>query len=191
MNHKSKGKTFFTPQCEGKRCFAPTKLWLYFIITMSVYLLMVFITIPTLNRLANGLEIIDVLPFYDGEYVVRLLEYLESEGRHYYLYRQLPIDMIYPLLYAFTYRQILKHFIDKLDFKRVRWVVFLPILAAVFDYLENIGIGISLYRFPSLSDTVLSVLPFFSLLKTLFVVLYLLAFFGLGIMVLVRRNKKI
>ncbi|WGU68731.1 hypothetical protein QIU18_11750 [Capnocytophaga canimorsus] len=61
----------------------------------------------------------------------------------------------------------------------------------MFDYLENIGIGISLYRFPSLSDAVLSVLPFFSLLKNLFVVLYLLAFFGLGIMVLVRRNKKI
>ncbi|MDT9499987.1 hypothetical protein [Capnocytophaga canimorsus] len=185
----NKDKKYFTSQCKGKTFFTPTKLWLYFIITMSVYLLMVFITIPTLNRLANGLDIIDVLPFYDSEYVVRLLEYLESEGRHYYLYRQLPIDMIYPLLYAFTYRQILKHFIDKLNFKRGRWVVFLPVVAAVFDYLENIGIGISLYRFPSLSDTVLSVLPFFSLLKNLFVVLYLLAFFGLGIMVLVKKIK--
>ncbi|WP_227977372.1 hypothetical protein [Capnocytophaga felis] len=165
------------------------KLWLYFIITMAVYLLMVFVTIPTLNRLANGLDIIDVLPFYDGEYVVRLLEYLESEGRHYYLYRQIPLDMLYPLLYAFTYWKILSHFIDKLNLKRIKWVVFFPIVAAVFDYLENIGIGISLYHFPSLSDTLLSVLPFFSLLKTLFVVLYLLAFFGLGIMVLVRRKK--
>lgn len=168
-----------------------TKLWLYFFITMSVYLLMIFITIPTLNRLANGLDIIDVLPFYDGEYVVHLLEYLESEGRHYYLCKQLPIDMIYPLLYAFTYGKILKHFIDKLDFKRVKWVVFLPVVAAVFDYLENIGIGISLYRFPSLSDTILSALPFFSLLKNLFVVLHLLAFFGLGIVVLLRRIRKV
>ena len=168
-----------------------TKLWLYFIITMSVYLLMIFITIPTLNRLANGLDIIDVLPFYDGEYVVRLLEYLESEGRHYYLYRQIPLDMLYPLLYAFTYGKILKHFIDKLDFKRIRWVIFLPVVAAVFDYLENIGIGVSLYRFPSLSDTILSALPFFSLLKNFFVVLYLLAFFGLGIVVLLRRIRKV
>ncbi|CEN49759.1 conserved hypothetical protein [Capnocytophaga canimorsus] len=116
----NKDKKYFTSQCKGKTFFTPTKLWLYFIITMSVYLLMVFITIPTLNRLANGLEIIDVLPFYDGEYVVRLLEYLESEGRHYYLYRQLPIDMIYPLLYAFTYGQILKHFIDTLNLKRIK-----------------------------------------------------------------------
>ncbi|CEN41485.1 conserved hypothetical protein [Capnocytophaga canimorsus] len=158
-----KGKTFFTPQCKGKKYFAPTKLWLYFIITMSVYLLMVFITIPTLNRLANGLDIIDVLPFYDGEYVVRLLEYLESEGRHYYLYKQLPVDMLYPLLYAFTYRKILKHFIDKLNFKRVRWVVFLPHFWR--QCLTTWKISASAYRFTAFRHfriPVLSVLPFFS-----------------------------
>lgn len=165
------------------------KLWLYFAITMAVYLLMVFITIPTLNRLANGLDIIDVVPFYDGEYVVRLLEYLETEGRNYYLYRQLPIDMLYPLLYAFTYGKILRHFTQKLNLQKLSLMAFLPVVAAVFDYLENIGIGISLYRFPSLSDTILSALPFFSLLKNFFVVLYLLAFFGLGFMVLVKRDK--
>lgn len=164
------------------------RLWLYFIVTMSVYLLMLLVTVPHLQAIA-GLEILDMKPFYNSEYIISLFEHLGQDGRDYYLYRQLPIDMVYPPLFAFTYWKILGYFVQKLDWEKLKWVSFLPILAAIFDYAENSCIGSMLCSFPSLSETVIQVVPFFSLLKTIFTMLYLTAFLVLGVIFLVKRKR--
>ncbi|MDO4230440.1 MAG: hypothetical protein Q4C98_11550 [Capnocytophaga sp.] len=167
------------------------KLWILFIVTMSIYLFMMLYNLPKLITLSNGFEPLDMLPFYDSEYIIQLFEYQENEGRAFYLYRQIPIDMVYATLFGLTYYLILKHFFQKLAWQKVSFLVFLPIVGAFFDITENISIATMLYTFPSLPEVLLRLTPYFSLLKTSFVSLSLLVFFISGILVLVKRRKNV
>jgi hypothetical protein len=110
-----------------------------------VYLVMVLGTLRYLTDLAG------VLPFdlrptgFSQADAAMLLEALGETGRQYYLMRQLPLDTVYPALLALT-------LISTLRWRSARFGptlttrigVPLAILAATFDYLENLGIGVML-----------------------------------------------
>lgn len=113
--------------------------------TTIIYLVMVLGTLRYLNDLAGALPF-DLRPSgYSQADTVGLLEALGGTGRHYYLTRQIPLDTLYPALLALTLISAL------------RWRSFrfgptlmtkiggaLAILAATFDYLENLGISLML-----------------------------------------------
>lgn len=168
-----------------------TKLWIYFLVTMSVYCLMLGVTIPKLHNFSSGLQIFDMSPIFEKEYAVSLLQYLGEEGRRFYLTCQLPLDILYALLYAFSYSQILRYFLEKLDFKKNRAYIlsFLPIVSGGFDFLENIVIGILLYLFPTINDICLNILPLLTLTKLIFGISSLLLFFILGAWLLVKKIR--
>lgn len=167
----------------------PGKLFLYFLATMSVYALMLGITLPELHAHAHGMSVFDEKPLFDHEYAVGLLQYLGEEGRAYYQYRQIPLDMLYIALFAFTYHQILRHFIRILNRHPWRLVTWLPILAAVFDFWENLCIAWVLHIFPEI-PALIGLIPYLTVGKMTFGALYLAAFAILGIMVVLRRLRK-
>lgn len=156
-------------------------LWWLWGITSLLYLLLLLVTTPQLKALSGGMEILDTLPYYEPPYVQLLLEKLGQQGRDFYLYRQIPIDLVYPALFGITYFCIIRFFINKLNLKKIAFLSILPIIGAMFDYAENISIINLLSTFPTLSETTTSILPIFSLLKTIFVSVSLLAFATLGI----------
>lgn len=169
-----------------------TKLWIYFLVTMGVYFIMLGVTIPKLHSLLPlGLEIFDMSPLFDKELAISVLKHLEEEGRAYYLTCQLPLDMLYAVLYGFSYSQILRHFLEKLNLNKAYFLVFLPIISGSFDFSENITIGTLLYSFPAIYDFCLSILPFLTLFKMLFGVASLLLFFVLGSWILAKKLKKL
>lgn len=165
------------------------KLFLYLFVTMSVYALMLGVTLPELHSYTNGMALFDEKPVFDQKYAIRLLEYLGEEGGVYYQYRQIPLDMFYIVLFAFTYHQILHHFTYTLNLHKWRFVIWLPVIAAVFDFLENVCIFWVLHSFPQIS-TLISLIPYLTTLKMTFGVLYLAAFVILGVMVLLRCLRK-
>ena len=66
-----------------------------------VYFIMVLYTIPQVSEYAPGINLFDLsLTGYSFEYAVKLLDTLGRDGRELYLYRQLPLDFIYPGLFA-------------------------------------------------------------------------------------------
>lgn len=78
-----------------------------FVVTNIVYAIMLLVTIPQVMAFADGMQLLDVLPFgYEAQYVQQLFDTLGEEGRHAYLTRQLPLDMIYPELFAVSYSLI-------------------------------------------------------------------------------------
>lgn len=163
------------------------KLLIYFLVTMSIYCLMLGVTIPKLHSLSSGLQIFDMSPIFDKAYSIALLESLGEQGIKFYLTYQLSLDMLYAVLYAFCYSQILRHFLEKLNFKKASFLAFLPIISGSFDFLENIIIGVVLYSFPAVNDVCLSILPFLTLGKMIFGVPSLLLFFILGIWIFIKK----
>lgn len=148
---------------------------LLFVGTNIVYAAMLLVTIPLVMAFADGMKLLDMLPTgYESEYVNLLFDTLGEEGRHAYLTRQLPIDMIYPGLFAFSYSLIMVYFLSKLDrFKG--WIVnlaFLPIVAGMADYLENAGIITMLLKYPNQTSWMVELTSTFSVVKAMSTTVY-------------------
>ncbi len=81
---------------------------LLFIITMIVYMIILFYSIPIVIAQAPSMQLFDMSPKgYSPAYADELLNAIGPIGREAYLKRQLPIDFIYPGLFAVTYSLML------------------------------------------------------------------------------------
>jgi hypothetical protein len=141
---------------------------LFFIISSSLYFLMIFGTIPHLHKITNGIKILDMMPAgYDFKYVVQLMEALGETGRHYYLSMQIPIDLVFSFFFAVSNFMILAWFLKKLDKLDTRWfyVCYLPLFAGVFDYAENFSIISILNSYPEIEGNSVLFSNLFSVMK--------------------------
>ena len=74
-----------------------------FILTNVVFLFMLMVTIPKTMEFSHGIKLLDMLPTgYNLDYVNKLFSTLGENGREIYLTTQIPVDMIYPLLFGLT-----------------------------------------------------------------------------------------
>ncbi len=124
---------------------------------------------------SNGVNLLDMMPTgYDLDYVENLFSLLGEKGRDTYLYRQIPIDMIYPLFFGISYCLLLAYFLDKL--KKLNsfliYLCFLPIIAGTFDYLENLGIITMLINYPIYSQKVIMSTNIFTIIKSIATSIY-------------------
>lgn len=102
-----------------ERNLSGKKVLLMLIVTNIIYVTMLTITIPKVMSFAGGMKILDMMPTgYSPDYVNTLLNALGTEGRHAYLYNQLPLDAIYPFLCGTSYCLLLAYvlsILNKLD----------------------------------------------------------------------------
>jgi hypothetical protein len=174
-----------------KRNLNGKKVLLLFIITNIVYAIMLTITIPEVMNFSDGMKILDMIPAgYDPEYVNSLLVRLGAEGRNAYLYHQIPVDMIYPFLFAISSCLILAYFLNKLKKSdgALFYLCFIPLFSGVFDYCENIGIIAMLNNFPESSNILIRTTSVFSVMKSLSTISY---FIILAILLIVFGVKKL
>lgn len=166
-----------------------------FAITMSVYLLMLFYTIPMVESFAPNTALFDLsLSGYSYQHAISLLKELGNEGRQMYLSRQLPLDFIYPGLFAMSYTLLLIWLFSK-SFEttsKIYYLAFIPALGGLFDYLENIYIIRMINTFPDLSTGLVQVASTFTLLKSIFTtVFFLLLFAGFVAFVFTKTRTKV
>jgi hypothetical protein len=154
-----------------------------FAVTQIVYVVMVGVTLPHLVGLSGGLEPFDMMPFgYDAEYAARFLGSLGAEGRNYYLTRQIPLDLLYPGLFAFSYASIWLWLLSKSS-ERYHWLqagALLAVVAGACDYVENAFIASMLTGFPDISSSTVFLGNLFTVAKSMttalfFILLILLA----------------
>lgn len=179
-------KIFFNKQATGR------KVSVLFVVTNFIYLLMLFVTIPAVMNFSEGMTLLDMRPTgYSMDEVVSLLDILGAKGRDLYLYRQLPVDMIYPGLFGLTYGLLLAYFLKKLGmfYGAYFYLCLLPLLAGVADYLENVGIMVLLKSFPEGSETLVWITNVFSLLKSTTTTVVFLVFIVLLIILSFRKFK--
>lgn len=158
-----------------KKNISGGKVIFLFILTNIVYMIMLTITIPKVMRYSGGIKILDMMPMgYTPEYVKSLFNTLGGEGRFVYLYNQLPVDMVYPLLFGVSSCLVLAYFLNKLGKldSPLYYLCFIPLFSGLFDYGENIGIITMLNTFPNDSIFVAQVTNVFSILKSSFTTTY-------------------
>lgn len=123
-------------------------------VTNIVYLLMITVTIPKIVQYPKGMKLLDMMPLgYTNDYVNLLFNTLGKEGRDPYLYYQLPIDMVYPLLFGISYSLVLAFFLKKIKSLKTPFLYFclFPVVAGMAYYLENTGIITMLNSYPDIA----------------------------------------
>ncbi len=141
-----------------------------FILTNAVYMFMLTVTIPKTMGFSNGMKLLDMMPTgYNLNYVNELFNSLGEIGRGTYLTNQIPVDMVYPLLFGLTYCLLLAYFLKKLNklIAPYTYLCLLPIIAGIADYLENFGIIAMLKSYPDLTEITVKTTNSFSVLKSI------------------------
>ncbi|NOZ46794.1 MAG: hypothetical protein GXO79_08420 [Chlorobi bacterium] len=166
-----------------------------FILTNSVYVFMLTVTIPKTMEFSNGMKLLDMMPMgYDLNYVSELFNSLGEIGQEVYLTNQIPVDMVYPLLFGLTYCLLLAYFLKKLNKLNSSFIYLclIPIIAGIADYLENFGIIAMLKNYPELTEVAVKTTSSFSLIKSIstsvFFIVLIVMLIILGIKFL-KRNK--
>lgn len=151
---------------------------IFFVLSTLVYFLMMTFTIPNLAGIANGMKILDLMPEgYDKQYVDSLFTALGENGRHAYLYYQIPLDLIFPLLYGVGFCLLFAFFLRKINqlTSPFFYFSFLPLIAAISDFIENIGIITMLTQFPNYSEETVTITSTISFLKSSTTTIYFIA----------------
>jgi len=166
-----------------------------FILTNVIYLFMLMVTIPKTMGFSNGMKLLDMLPTgYNQDYVNELFRTLGENGRDIYLTNQIPVDMIYPLLFGLTYSLLLAYFLKKLNKLKhpFTYLCLLPIIAGIADYMENFGIITMLNSYPDLTETTVNATNTFSVIKSISTSMFFIALIVVLIILgikFVKRNK--
>ncbi|WP_421764791.1 hypothetical protein [Ekhidna sp.] len=150
----------------------------FFVLTNIVYSFMLTVTIPRTMNFSNGMKLLDMMPTgYELNYVRELFNSLGKVGRATYLTNQIPVDMIYPLLFALTYCLLLGYFLKKINKLNTQfaYLCLLPIIAGIADYLENFGIITMLKSYPDLTEIAVKTTSTFSLIKSISTSVYFIA----------------
>lgn len=132
--------------------------WLVF------FLVLVFV-LPSVSQAneANGLlESIDTNFSFSIPELINILTDYGVEGRAYYILQRWTFDLYYPLVYGVPISISLFGLLGKTPYKRIAWT---GMLAASFDYLENIVFTIAAATFPNATPVWVSVGVVFSIAK--------------------------
>jgi hypothetical protein len=163
-------------------------IFVLFILTSVIYTIMLTVTIPKVMNFAGGMKLLDMIPTgYNAAYVETLFNALGEKGRHAYLFIQIPVDMIYPALFAVTYCLVTAYFLKILGKaeSNLFYACLFPLFSGLFDYCENIGIITMLNTYPEISNitalttNVCSVLK--SSLTTISFILLIILLISMGI----------
>jgi len=180
-----------------ERNISGKKVLALFILTNVLYIFMLTITIPQTMAYANGMDLLDMKPMgYDFDYVSKLFNSLGVIGLKTYLTHQIPVDMIYPLLFGLTYCFLLAYLLKKLNKLKTpySYLCLLPIIAGISDYAENIGIITLLTSYPDIKEFTVTTTNMFSVLKSIstsiFFLTLIILLIVLAINVLRSKNKQ-
>jgi len=169
------------------------KVLALFVLTNAVYLAMLLYSIPSVTARSPGIRLFDMSPMgYSHEDANELIGAIGLEGRDAYLRLQLPLDFIYPGLFALTYSLMLawlfKNCFDAGS--KMFFLALVPAAAGFFDYMENLGIIAMLQSYPLIDPGVVRAASALSLLKSfLTMAFYILLLCGFLLLFIKRRCR--
>jgi hypothetical protein len=139
------------------------------LIGASIYVLMINVTLAHLEAVSGHVPF-DMRPMgYSATEAATLLDALGTEGRAYYLSRQILLDTLYPVLLALTLIASICWLGRRTPNSRlVRIGIAFSVGSALFDYIENLGIAAMIWSWPEVSAPLVVATSAATILKSAF-----------------------
>jgi hypothetical protein len=149
------------------------KAALFTVIFAVLYIVINFsgIGVAGLLKITDGANILDFEFGYTHDEAYEMLTALGSEGRAFYLTKIVPMDFPFPFAYMLCYAGWIALLLQHINPKTLyRYLLFVPILAMLFDWIENVGIIAMLRNYPSIPAWAAFAASFSGILKSSFTV---------------------
>lgn len=160
-------------------------------ILFFLYTLIIFpFYLSQMNEIANEKVLfLDGRLNYNYEQVNTLFNKMGREGRDIYHFMAGKVDMIYPIVYGVFFVLLLASLLKKLFSKKSKIIVlsFLPLVGALFDYLENFNTLKLLNKFPNITPEQVAYGSQMTQIKWVFLIMSILLVFALAITITVQR----
>ncbi len=145
-----------------------------------------------LLKITNGANILDFEFGYSSAQANSIVTALGEQGRLFYLTKIIPIDFVFPVTYMLMYAGwIARLSKNVLPVKQAKRLLILPLLAMLFDWLENIGIIFILTQYPSMPDGAVALASTAGMIKFAFTLCSMVTIVVLFVVSLLRRRSKI
>jgi hypothetical protein len=123
---------------------------------------------------------------FDPQSIYPILEGYGVAGRAYYLQQRWRFDLVWPLLYGLPLWLTSHRFMGALPNVNLKWLNLTPLLAILFDYLENIVFSLMVLLYPNQILLLAYIGVSFSLMKWLFLGVAMMLTMCLSLVVLVK-----
>jgi hypothetical protein len=125
-----------------------------FVVLASWFIFVMFtvIVLPAVafNAVEMGLtQSIDTNFNFNPELIYSIIESYGETGRAFYLWQRWTFDLIWPMIYGLPLWLTLQLFLPMIKANQFKGLVWLPLFAILFDYLENIIFTIVVISYPS------------------------------------------
>jgi hypothetical protein len=159
--------------------------------TLAALVIFILFTALVLPRQAATAETytqdagsLDTSFFYSPDDLYRVAGAYGENGRRLYVRTRFTFDAIWPFVYAVFLTTAISWLYRRAFVPRSRWQLanLVPLLAAGYDYLENVSTSLVMLRYPARTPVVDLLAPVFTLTKwTLISVSFALLLTGVGV----------
>lgn len=143
--------------------------------------------LPRFRDITGGRRIPDSKVGYSYAEIYATVDGYGPEGIRFYRYIE-AVDLLFPLVDGFLLTLLTARLLIKLNAGgRAQFLLFLPLVAVTFDYLENVGIFLMLWRHPGDYALIAALTNALTILKFAGIVLSVLVILGASVLLLYRR----
>lgn len=169
--------------------------WKWVIGTSVLFLLFLVFVLPQVSNYSSKAigqtESPDQSFIYSGSQLYGLAERYGEAGRRTYIQLRWTFDLIWPVVYTLFLVTWTIKLVEYTSSKSwMKYLVALPIMALLFDFLENIGATIVMARYPLESGIVQVITPIVTFIKWITVLGSFLLLLLLIVIVLTSKIKK-
>ena len=152
-----------------QRVSTPRNILVMFAIAAFLMIIMALVIQPAILAASGGIPILDIRLSYTYQDAVDLFTALGSYGRALYSLQQ-GVDLFFPAAFGITLALIIGYLTGKLSpgQHEKSFILSVPLIGAVFDYAENSLIAFQLASFPNLSQLVIEMASYMTMLKWFF-----------------------
>ena len=149
--------------------------WLVFS-ALVIFILFMMLVLPRQASRAevdsNGAGSPDMSFYYTAEDLYQMADGYGKEGREAYIRARFTFDLIWPLVYAIFLSTAISWVYQRSFAMDSVWqrANILPVLGALFDYLENITTSVVMVRYPNPTAVLDILAAMFTMLKWVFVI---------------------
>lgn len=169
-----------------------TNIWLFVIPLLLIFSVMTFFIIPNLQQQIGGGELLDTrFNGYNFIDINSLMEQLGPKGRTNYLYLELFGDLPFIIFYVITFIILIMRLLikNKAKTKVLFYIASFPLLAGIFDFVEDTLIINILLTSPKINSETIDFSASATTIKGLFLVLTILSLLLNVILLLFQKMK--
>jgi hypothetical protein len=123
----------------------------FILLNWFIFVFFLVVILPAVSYQASQMGLtpsIDTNFSFDPNVIYSILDGYGEDGRQFYLFQRWTFDFVWPMVYGFPIFFTLRLWLVKVKSLLVKFLIYLPLLAMLLDYLENITFSIIILLFP-------------------------------------------